>query len=71
MDPITLEGRIGLAYVSAEVDGYSDSEVGLSFGAGVGYDISRELRAVAEYTRVHDDVVIDLDHLGVTVEYAF
>ncbi|MFP4561145.1 MAG: outer membrane beta-barrel protein [Thiohalorhabdus sp.] len=68
VDPITLEGRLGLSYLSADVDGGgSDSDLGLDFGVGVGFDLTHQIRGVVEYTILQSDV----DHFGFTAQYAF
>lgn len=71
----SLRGRAGLLYesVDAEVSGpggsasASNSDVGLSLGAGATYAFNPKMALIAEYTMIESD----LDHISAGIQYRF
>jgi opacity protein-like surface antigen len=77
-----IKPRAGFIYkhasvdVTAKVDEYaqtwsgsgSDSEFGISFGVGAGFNVSKELAVYADWTMID---TTDINHLTVGVTYKF
>lgn len=74
-DKLDLRARAGLLYedvsvsvsnplVSASGDG---TDIGLSFGAGVRYDLNQQMDIIADFTIIEQDI----SHLAVGAQYRF
>ena len=69
---VAIRGRLGLLYenVDVNVTGASvddDDEFGVSLGLGATFQVSPRINAIAEYTRVEEDV----NHLSAGVQFRF
>lgn len=66
--PVMVYGRAGLLYESISFsDGGDETDMGLSFGAGVSYDLGNGISARADWTLIEADVT----HLSVGASYNF
>lgn len=66
-----VRGRLGVLYENLDIEtsagGDTDDELGLSFGVGATFELSPRLNAIAEYTRIEEDI----NHLSAGVQWKF
>jgi len=72
-DELDVYGRVGLLYASAEwscsgtwcTGSSSDTDTGMSFGAGINYEFSDQMDFTAGYTDVADGIT----HMSAGIKY--
>jgi len=68
-DALKVYGRLGVARTSVQLNGATDNETSLAYGAGVTYDLSQTTYLNADYTKYLDRNDRKLE--GVTVGLGF
>lgn len=68
-DALKVYGRVGVARNSVKLNGNSDSNTGLAYGAGLSYDLSKATYLSVDYMRYQDKNSKTLD--GVTAGIGF
>lgn len=68
-DALKVYGRVGVARNSVKLNGNSDSNTGLAYGAGLSYDLSKATYLNVDYMRYQDKNSKTLD--GVTAGIGF
>ena len=62
-----VKPRLGLVYEDVDVSSASDSDIGLSFGIGAGYNVTKEISTYIDFTMMESDVY----HTTLGVQYHF
>ncbi len=70
-DALKVYGRLGVARTSLKANGVSHGDTGLTYGAGVTYDLSKTTYLNADYTKYHDRDDQKLEGFTVGVGFRF